>query len=217
MSERNVLGGELESCSTDPMTGFLRDGTCTVGPQDAGLHAICAVMTEEFLAHQRSVGNDLSTLPNFPAEIRAPAGTLPGVSSFQLHFADHDVLTPGDHPDVLVAMNPAALKANLADLVHGGLLIVDTLVTWSTSSGFSNQAYDRSLEEMAREVSLHVRPGAARPVFEMPVLGYLGYPPFALAADAFWRLFSGGAGGLTEGPVTDLGREGSGSPHPVTN
>jgi len=61
MSERNVLGGELESCSTDPMTGFLRDGTCTVGPQDAGLHAICAVMTEEFLAHQRAVGNDLST------------------------------------------------------------------------------------------------------------------------------------------------------------
>ncbi len=61
MSERNVLGGELESCGTDPMTGFHRDGTCTVGPQDAGLHAICAVMTEEFLGHQRSVGNDLST------------------------------------------------------------------------------------------------------------------------------------------------------------
>jgi hypothetical protein len=55
------------------------------------------------------------------------------------------------------------------------------------------------------------------PVFEMPILGYLGYPPFALAADAFWRLFSGGPGGLTEGPVTELGREGSGSPHPVTN
>ena len=55
------------------------------------------------------------------------------------------------------------------------------------------------------------------PVFEMPILGYLGYPPFILAADAFWRLFSGGAGGLTEGPVTDLGREGSGRPHPVTN
>jgi hypothetical protein len=54
-------------------------------------------------------------------------------------------------------------------------------------------------------------------VFEMPILGYLGYPPFILAADAFWRLFSGGAGGLTEGPVTDLGREGSGRPHPVTN
>ena len=61
MSERNVLGGQLESCGIDPMTGFHRDGTCTVGPQDVGLHAICAVMTEEFLAHQRSVGNDLST------------------------------------------------------------------------------------------------------------------------------------------------------------
>ena len=55
------------------------------------------------------------------------------------------------------------------------------------------------------------------PLFEMPILGYLGYPPFILAADAFWRLFSGGAGGLTEGPVTDLGRQGSGRPHPVTN
>src|ERR1700760_412464 len=71
-------------------------------------------------------GNDLSTLPNFPAEIRAPAGTLPGVSSFQLHFADHDILTPGDAPDVLVAMNPAALKANLKDLPLGAELIVNT-------------------------------------------------------------------------------------------
>jgi len=61
MSERNVLGGDLESCGTDPMTGFHRDGSCTVGAHDVGLHAICAVMTEEFLAHQRSVGNDLST------------------------------------------------------------------------------------------------------------------------------------------------------------
>ncbi len=61
VSERNVLGGELEPCGTDPMTGFHRDGTCTVGPHDVGLHAVCAVMTEEFLAHQRSVGNDLST------------------------------------------------------------------------------------------------------------------------------------------------------------
>src|SRR4051812_18319173 len=71
-------------------------------------------------------GNDLSTLRNFPAEIRAPAGTLPGVSSFQLHFANYDILTPGDRPDVLVAMNPAALKANISDLPHGGMLIVNT-------------------------------------------------------------------------------------------
>src|SRR5206468_5526420 len=61
-------------------------------------------------------GNDLATLPDFPAEIRAPAGSLPGVSGFQLHFADHDILTPGDRPDVLVAMNPAALRTNLRDL-----------------------------------------------------------------------------------------------------
>ena len=61
MSERNVLGGRLESCGTDPMTGFHRDGTCTVGAQDVGLHAICAVMTEEFLEFSRLAGNDLST------------------------------------------------------------------------------------------------------------------------------------------------------------
>ena len=81
---------------------------------------------DRFTSETAALGNDLSTLPNFPAEIRAPAGTLPGVSSFQLHFADHDVLTPGDHPDVLVAMNPAALKANLPDLPRGSTIIVNT-------------------------------------------------------------------------------------------
>ena len=79
-----------------------------------------------FTSETASFGNDLSTLPNFPAEIRAPTGTLPGVSSFQLHFADHDIMTPGDAPDVLVAMNPAALKSNLSDLPGGGLLILDS-------------------------------------------------------------------------------------------
>ena len=74
---------------------------------------------DRFTSETASFGNDLSTLPNFPAEIRAPAGTLPGVSSFQLHFADHDILTPGACPDVLVAMNPAALKANIGDLPRG--------------------------------------------------------------------------------------------------
>ena len=71
-------------------------------------------------------GNDLATLPNFPAEIRAPAGTLPGVSAFQIHIAEHDILTPGDAPDVLVAMNPAALKKNLADVKPGGIILVNT-------------------------------------------------------------------------------------------
>jgi 2-oxoglutarate ferredoxin oxidoreductase subunit alpha len=81
---------------------------------------------DRFTSEAAAFGNDLATLPNFPAEIRAPAGTLPGVSSFQLHFAAHDILTPGDRPDVLVVMNPAALKANIADLPAGGTVIVNT-------------------------------------------------------------------------------------------
>ncbi len=79
----------------------------------------------QFTSETAILGNDLSSFPDFPAEIRAPAGSLPGVSGFQLHFADHDILTPGDRPDVLVAMNPAALKTNLNDLVKGGTLIVN--------------------------------------------------------------------------------------------
>jgi 2-oxoglutarate/2-oxoacid ferredoxin oxidoreductase subunit alpha len=81
---------------------------------------------DRFTQETAVFGNDLSTMPNFPAEIRAPAGTLAGVSSFQLQFADHDILTPGDAPDVLIAMNPAALKANIKDLPRGGDLIVNT-------------------------------------------------------------------------------------------
>jgi 2-oxoglutarate ferredoxin oxidoreductase subunit alpha len=81
---------------------------------------------DRFTSEAAAFGNDLSTMPNFPAEIRAPQGTIPGVSSFQVHFADYDILTPGDRPDVLVAMNPAALKANIADLPAGGILIVNT-------------------------------------------------------------------------------------------
>ncbi len=81
---------------------------------------------DRFTQQTAIFGNDLSTLPNFPAEIRAPAGTLPGVSSFQVHFADLDILTPGDAPDVLVAMNPAALKANLTDVPRGADVIVNT-------------------------------------------------------------------------------------------
>jgi 2-oxoglutarate ferredoxin oxidoreductase subunit alpha len=81
---------------------------------------------ERFTSASAFFGNDLATLPDFPAEIRAPAGTLAGVSAFQIHFSDHDILTPGDQPGVLIAMNPAALKANLKDLIRGGLLIVNT-------------------------------------------------------------------------------------------
>ena len=81
---------------------------------------------DRFTHESAAFGNDLVTLPNFPAEIRAPQGTLPGVSSFQVHFADHDILTAGDTPDVLVAMNPAALRANIGDLHRGATIIVDT-------------------------------------------------------------------------------------------
>jgi 2-oxoglutarate ferredoxin oxidoreductase subunit alpha len=80
---------------------------------------------DRFTSETAVLGNDLSTLPDFPAEIRAPAGSLPGVSGFQLHFADHDILTPGDRPNVLVAMNPAALRVNVKDLPKGGTIIVN--------------------------------------------------------------------------------------------
>jgi 2-oxoglutarate ferredoxin oxidoreductase subunit alpha len=80
----------------------------------------------QFTSASAVAGNDLATLPDFPAEIRAPAGTLAGVSGFQIQFASHQIYTPGDAPDVLVCMNPAALKANLADLILGGAIIVNT-------------------------------------------------------------------------------------------
>ena len=78
-----------------------------------------------FTQNSALVGYDISTFPDFPAEIRAPAGTLPGVSGFQLNFSSLDIRTPGDAPDALIALNPAALKANLADLVRGGLIIIN--------------------------------------------------------------------------------------------
>ncbi len=81
---------------------------------------------ERFTSETASFGNDLSTLPDFPAEIRAPAGSPAGVSGFQLHFSDHDILTPGDAPNVLVAMNPAALRSNIKDLPRGNDLVVNT-------------------------------------------------------------------------------------------
>src|SRR5580704_11828282 len=86
------------------------------------------------------VGNDLATLPSFPAEIRAPAGTLAGVSAFQIHFASRDILTPGDAPNVLVAMNPAALKANLSELERGATIIVNE--DSFTKRNFDKAGYD---------------------------------------------------------------------------
>jgi 2-oxoglutarate ferredoxin oxidoreductase subunit alpha len=97
------------------------------------------------------IGNDISTLPDFPAEIRAPAGSLPGVSSFQLNFSSHDIYTPGDAPNVLVAMNPAALKTNLGDLEDGGLLLINTdaftKTTLQKAAYTSNPLEDASLNK----------------------------------------------------------------------
>lgn len=84
------------------------------------------VTGDRFTNESALFGNDLATLPNFPAEIRAPAGTVAGVSAFQIQVADHDILTPGDEPDVLVAMNPAALRTNVADLARGATIVVNS-------------------------------------------------------------------------------------------
>jgi 2-oxoglutarate ferredoxin oxidoreductase subunit alpha len=111
---------------------------------------------DRFTSETASLGNDLSTLPNYPAEIRAPAGTLLGVSSFQLHFADHNVLTPGDAPDVLVAMNPAALKANLGDLPRGATIIVNT--DEFTKRNLAKVGYDVSPVEDGSLESYHLHP-----------------------------------------------------------
>ena len=80
---------------------------------------------DRFTSATAVLGNDLATLPDFPAEIRAPAGTVHGVSAFQIQFASSDITTPGDHADVLVAMNPAALKADLDTVAKGGVLVLN--------------------------------------------------------------------------------------------
>ena len=117
----------------------------------------CSSTGDRFTSETASFGNDLSTLPNFPAEIRAPAGTLPGVSSFQLHFANYDILTPGDRPDVLVAMNPAALKANVGDLPAGGMLIVNT--DEFTKRNLTKVGYDGLAAGRRLARALHGAPG----------------------------------------------------------
>ncbi len=113
---------------------------------------------DRFTSATASFGNDLSTLPDFPAEIRAPAGTLPGVSAFQLHFADHDIMTPGDAPNVLVAMNPAALKANLKDLPRGADLIINT--DEFTSRNLTKVGYQSNPVEDDSLASYNVHPVA---------------------------------------------------------
>ena len=115
MSERNVLGGELDPCGLDPLTGFHRDGTCTVGPQDVGLHAVCAVMTEEFLAHQRSVGNDLSTPRpewSFPGLVPGDRWCVVAVRWLQAHQEGRAA------PVVLAATNAQALEVVPLDVLR---------------------------------------------------------------------------------------------------
>ena len=141
MTERAVATDRPAGADGDGEPGNPARGSNAAAPGDQpGVQSLSSVVIrfagdsgdgmqltgDRFTAETAGLGNDLATLPNFPAEIRAPQGTLPGVSSFQLHFADHEVLTPGDAPDVLVAMNPAALKANLADLSRGRTIIVNT-------------------------------------------------------------------------------------------
>jgi 2-oxoglutarate ferredoxin oxidoreductase subunit alpha len=113
---------------------------------------------DRFTSETAVFGNDLVTLPDFPAEIRAPAGSLPGVSGFQVHFADHDILTPGDQPNVLVAMNPAALKVNLADLPKGATVIVNTDAF--TDRNLQKAGYDSSPLEDGSLADFHVHPVA---------------------------------------------------------
>src|SRR5512138_129270 len=96
----------------------------------------------EFTRGSALAGNDVATFPDFPAEIRAPAGSLYGVSGYQVNIGAHDLHTPGDSPDVLVAMNPAALKTNLADLRAGGLLVVNTGAF--TEANLEKAGYDRN-------------------------------------------------------------------------
>lgn len=121
VSDRNVLGGDLESCGTDPLTGFYRDGCCTTGPEDRGSHTVCAVMTAEFLEHQRRIGNDLSTpMPQY----RFP-GLVPGdrwcVTAVNWLRAHHDgvaapVVLASTHERALDVIPLAALQEHSVDV-----------------------------------------------------------------------------------------------------
>ena len=113
---------------------------------------------DRFTSETAVFGNDLVTLPDFPAEIRAPAGSLPGVSGFQVHFADHDILTPGDQPDVLVAMNPAALKVNVSDLPRGATVIANTDAF--TDRNLQKAGYESNPLEDGALSDFHVHPVA---------------------------------------------------------
>src|SRR5258707_969006 len=109
----------------------------------------------EFTRASAIAGNDLQTFPDYPAEIRAPAGTLPGVSGFQIQFSHWPVYTPGDQPDVLVAMNPAALKTNLSDLPLGGMLVLNAATKLSGLRGFPGSYPIPPASDILHELSRH--------------------------------------------------------------
>ena len=121
MDERNVLGGELEPCGFDPLTGFIRDGSCRTGPQDVGSHTICAVVTEEFLEHQRSIGNDLTTArPEFEFPGLAPGDrwcvtALNWARAYQAGVAAPVVLAATNF-EVLRVVPLAALQEHAVDV-----------------------------------------------------------------------------------------------------
>ena len=125
--ELNGSGAGSDSHNGSPHNGSRRQRLEQVVIRFAGDSGDGMQLTgDRFTTEAALFGNDLATQPNYPAEIRAPAGTLPGVSSFQIQIADYDILTAGDRPDVLVAMNPAALKANIGDLPRGGMVIANS-------------------------------------------------------------------------------------------
>ncbi|HET9022537.1 MAG TPA: DUF2237 domain-containing protein [Ornithinibacter sp.] len=121
MTERNVLGGELEPCGTDPMTGFFRDGSCRTGPQDLGRHTICAVVTAEFLEHQRSIGNDLSTpVPQFgfPGLVPGDRWCVTAVNWARAYDAGvpAPVVLASTHESVLTIVPMRALEEQAVDV-----------------------------------------------------------------------------------------------------
>ncbi len=121
MSDRNVLGGELESCGSDPVTGFYRDGCCSSGPEDYGSHTICAVVTAEFLAHQRRIGNDLSTpMPqfNFPGLVPGDRWCVTAANWLRAHHdsAGAPVVLASTHERALEVVSLEALVEHAVDV-----------------------------------------------------------------------------------------------------
>ena len=121
MTDRNVLGAELEPCSSDPMTGFFRDGRCSTGPEDRGSHTICAVVTDEFLSHQREIGNDLSTpVPQyqFPGLVAGDRWCVTAVNWLRAHEdgAAAYVVLASTHEGALDIVPLAALREHAVDV-----------------------------------------------------------------------------------------------------